>query len=276
MGYSPLIQRMFITLEWRQMLRSKWLLLVALLFAVVFVAIVMIQQMALPDIEGFTRQTASFLNLLLFLLPLFALTIGSMSIAGDMESGWFSLLKTYPLTLTQYIIGKFVALCGAFFFILVFAFSIVLLLGGVLGGVRLPFAFLVLALCLVLICASLSILIGSLAKNRLYALAISLVVWALLLLLLSYLLMAIGTVVAGHVLQKLTIVMMHLNPVEWLRFAYFLLADQATVLGPTYFDVIRFYESPLGNGVFIVVTLAWVIVPLIASVYILRKNGVRK
>ena len=52
MGYPPVIQRMFITLEWRQVLRSKWLLLVALLFTVVFVAIVMIQQMALPDLKG--------------------------------------------------------------------------------------------------------------------------------------------------------------------------------------------------------------------------------
>ncbi|WP_431028157.1 ABC transporter permease subunit [Lysinibacillus sp. LZ02] len=271
-----MIQRMFITLEWRQMLRSKWLLLVALLFAVVFVAIVMIQQMALPDVEGFTRQTASFLNLLLFLLPLFALTIGSMSIAGDIESGWFSLLKTYPLTLSQYIIGKFIALCGAFFFIIAFAFGVVLLLGGVLGGVRLPLAFVVLALCLIVISSALSIFIGSVAKNRLYALAISLVVWALLLLLLSYMLMAVGTIVAGHVLQKLTIVMMHINPVEWLRFAYFVLADQATVLGPTYYDIIAFYESGLGMVVFTVVTIAWVVVPLMASIYVLRKNGVKK
>lgn len=50
----------FILLEWKQMLRSRWLQLVAILFIFVFVAIVMIQQLALPDIEGFTRQTASF------------------------------------------------------------------------------------------------------------------------------------------------------------------------------------------------------------------------
>ncbi|UZM99139.1 hypothetical protein OL548_00955 [Lysinibacillus sp. MHQ-1] len=71
--------------------------------------------MALPDMEGFTRQTASFLNVLLFLLPLFIITIGSMSLAGDIESGWFSLLKTYPMKIAQYIIGKYVAISLAFF-----------------------------------------------------------------------------------------------------------------------------------------------------------------
>lgn len=271
-----MIQRMFITLEWKQMLRSKWLLLVALLFAVVFVAIVMIQQMALPDVHGFTRQTASFLNLLLFLLPLFTLTIGSMSVAGDIETGWFSLLKTYPFSVPQYIFGKFTALSGAFFFILVLAFGVVFLLGGVLGGVHLPLPFAIIAICLIFIFAALSILIGSLAKNRLYALAISLVIWALLLLLLSYILMALGTVVAGHVLQKLTIVMMHINPVEWLRFVYFLLADQTAVLGPTYYGVISFYETGLGTLVCAAVTVAWILLPLLASAYILRENKVRK
>ncbi|WP_249663508.1 ABC-2 transporter permease, partial [Lysinibacillus fusiformis] len=71
--------------------------------------IIVIQQIALPDIEGFTRQTASFLNVLLILLPLFIVSIGSMSIAGDIESGWYSLLKTYPIERRQYIIGKYVA-----------------------------------------------------------------------------------------------------------------------------------------------------------------------
>ena len=84
---------MFVKIELKQILRSRWMQLVAFLFTFVFVAIIVIQQMALPDMEGFTRQTASFLNVLLFLLPLFILTIGSMSIAGDIESGWFSLLK---------------------------------------------------------------------------------------------------------------------------------------------------------------------------------------
>ncbi|WP_332650302.1 ABC transporter permease [Lysinibacillus sp. 54212] len=267
------MQHMFISLEWRQMVRSKWLLLVALLFTFVFVAIVMIQQMALPDVEGFTRQTASFLNLLLFLLPLFTLTIGSMSIAGDIESGWFSLLKTYPISLSQYIFGKFIALCGAFFFIVVFAFGIVLLLGGVLGGVKLPMPFIVLTLLLIVICASLSTMIGALARNRLHALAVSLVVWAFFLLLLSYALMAVGTVVAGHVLQKLTIVMLHMNPIEWLRFAYFIMADQAAALGPTYYDLIQFYQSAIGKILFVLVTLLWIVAPLWLAKRALKKVG---
>lgn len=270
------MQKMFITLEWKQMLRSRWLQLVALLFIFVFVAIVMIQQMALPDIEGFTRQTASFLNVLLFLLPLFTLTIGSMSVAGDVETGWLALLKTYPMKLRQYVVGKFIAIILSFLFILALAFGVVLALSGLLGGVKLPFEFIVVAICLIFIFSAISILLGALAKNRLHALALSLVIWALLLLLLSYAIMAIGTIVPGHVLQKLTIAMLHLNPVEWLRFSYFLISGQGEVLGPTYFDLITFYKTIFGKMIMCLVTVIWMVVPLVLANFRLKKSGVEK
>ncbi|MEK4285544.1 MULTISPECIES: ABC transporter permease [unclassified Ureibacillus] len=276
MGNPFLMLGKFILLEWKQMLRSRWLQLVAILFIFVFVAIVMIQQLALPDIEGFTRQTASFLNLLLFLLPLFTLTIGGMSVAGDVESGWFSLLKTYPMKIVQYVLGKFIALIGSFMFIVILSLGVVFTLGGLFGGVKVPSELLSIAFCLIFIFSSIAILLGSLAKNRLHALAISLVVWALLLLLLSYLVMAVGTVVPGHVLQKLTIVMLHINPADWLRFGYFLLSHQTAVLGPTYYDLIAFYESAFGTIVFVAVTLLWIALPLIVATIKLKKLGVEK
>ncbi|WP_246027652.1 ABC transporter permease [Lysinibacillus antri] len=267
---------MFISFEWKQMLRSRWLQLVTILFIFVFVAILMIQQMSLPESNGFTRQTASILNVLLFLLPLFTLTMGSMNVAGDVETGWFALLKTYPMSLNQYIFGKYTALCLSFTFILACALGVAFTFGGIFGGVSLPIQFIGVALALIFIFSAIGILIGSVAKNRLHALALSLVVWALLLLLLSYALMAIGTVIPGHVLQKLTILFLHLNPVEWLRFSYFLLAGQATVLGPTYFDLIQFYESILGKVVFALVTLTWAVMPLLLTKYRLKKRGVEK
>ena len=264
---------MFIKLEWKQMLRSRWMQMVGVLFTFVFTAIVVIQQMALPETEGFSRQTASFLNLLLFLLPLFILTIGSMSVASDIESRWLSLLKTYPLTMSHYILGKFIATVFAFFLIVIAAFSVVLLLGGFLGGVTLPPVFIFITVASIFIFSALSVVVGVIAKTRLYALAVALIIWSLLLLLISYALMAIGTVVAGHVLQKITVVVIHLNPVEWLRFGYLLFAEQASVLGPSYFDLIAFYNSTLGNIVYFAVTIAWVIVPLALARLLITRRG---
>lgn len=266
------MNQLFIKLEWKQMLRSRWMQLVGVLFILVFAAIALIQQLALP-VDGFTRQTASFLNLLLFLLPLFVLTIGSMSVASDVESGWFSLLKTYPLSLGGYIFGKYISLVLSFFLILILAFAVVLIMSGIAGAFQLPLVFVALSILTVLIFASLAILCGVLAKNRLHALSISLVVWAAALLLISYVVMAIGTFVAGHIMLDLTIVMIHLNPAEWIRFGYFLFSGQTTVLGPSYFDFAEFYNSIFGYLLYFIVSLAWVVLPLFLAQWILSRKG---
>ena len=127
------------------MLRSRWMQLVALLFVFVFASVSLIQQMALPEVEGFTRQSAAALNLQLFLLPLFLLTIGSMSIAGDVESGWLSLLKTYPITLRQYVFGKYAALLLSFFVMLALSFSVVIGTGAFVGQLGISWVFVVLS-----------------------------------------------------------------------------------------------------------------------------------
>ncbi|WP_342443775.1 ABC transporter permease subunit [Lysinibacillus sp. FSL K6-0075] len=266
---------MFVKIELKQILRSRWMQLVAFLFTFIFVAIIVIQQMALPDMEGFTRQTASFLNVLLFLLPLFILTIGSMSIAGDIESGWFSLLKTYPMRSIQFIIGKYVATVLAFLLVVLVALGVVLTVGSLLVGVRLPIVLVILTLLCIFIFVSLGIVLGAFAKTRLFALALSLVVWSFLLLLISYALMALGAVVPGHILQKLTIITIHINPVEWLRFGYFIFSNQASVLGPAFYGVTKFYLSPYGHAVYGIVTILWIALPLILASKLLKEGHQR-
>ena len=94
----------------------------------------MIQHLALPETNGFTRQTASLLNILLFLLPLFMLTIGSMNIASDKESGWLGLLRTYPLKMSSYVVTKYMALCLVFAGIILFVFAVAFLVGSFFGN----------------------------------------------------------------------------------------------------------------------------------------------
>ena len=121
-----------------------------------------------------------------------------------------------------------------------------------------------------------SVFIGSLAKSRLHALALGLGVWSLVTLLWSYMVMAIGTVVAEHVLQKIVIVSIHLNPLEWIRFGYFVFSDQTAVLGPAFYGVSKFYASPPGYLFFIIISILWVGISLLGARIILSKRGKRK
>lgn len=263
-----------ILLESKQLLRSRWIQIVTLLFAVVFTSILMIQHLAMPA-TGFNRQTASLLNILLFLLPLFMLTIGSMNIASDVESGWLGLLRTYPLRLVEYVMAKYIALLFIFSGMVAFVFALSFFVGSFVGGLKLPGFAIYITLFALFIFNALSILIGSLAKSRLHALALGLGVWSFVTLLFSYLMMAIGTVTSENVLQKLVIVSIHLNPLEWIRYCFFVFSDQTAVLGPAFYGMSTFYTSAVGGLFIVLISGFWVVLALVAATITLTIRGKR-
>ncbi len=264
-----------ILLECKQLLRSRWIQIVTVLFAIIFTAILMIQHLALPDTNGFTRQTASLLNILLFLLPLFMLTIGSMNIASDKESGWLGLLRTYPLKMGSYVVTKYIALCLVFAGIILFVFAVAFLVGSFFGGIKLPLFAIGITLLILFIFNAVSVLVGSIAKSRLHALAIGLGVWSVVSLLWSYMVMAIGTMTSENFLQKIVILSIHINPLEWIRYGYFVFSEQTAVLGPAFYGVSKFYASPLGFLFFIIISGLWVAFSLVSATLMLKIRGKR-
>ncbi|MEE1131525.1 MAG: ABC transporter permease subunit [Caryophanon sp.] len=264
-----------ILLESKQLFRSKWLQIVTVLFSVIFTAILMIQHLALPDAGGYTRQTASLLNILLFLLPLFILTIGSMNIAGDIESGWLGLLRTYPLKLRTYLVTKYIALTFIFLVMLVIVLLIALAFGSLFGGLALPGYAVYVSLALVFMFSALSILLGSFAKSRLHALALSLGLWAFVTLIGSYIIMAIGTLISETMLKNIVMLSIHVNPLEWVRYLYFVLADETAVLGPAFHGMSKFYNSAPGKLFMGMISTAWVVGALVITNIVLKVRGKR-
>ncbi|MER2000737.1 MAG: ABC transporter permease subunit [Lysinibacillus sp.] len=264
-----------INLEMKQLIRSKWLQIVTVLFVVTFTAVLLIQQLAMPNVEGFTRQSAALLNVLLFLLPLFMLTIGAMSIASDIESGWLNLLRSYPLSTGAYVMTKWLGLFVVFFAITFLAVMVAIGIGALFGGIEIPLSLILLVLCMLLIFTAIATFTGSLSKNRLHALAIGLGVWSLISLVVSYVLMAIGTLISENLLKALIVLNMHLNPLEWLRFSYFLFTKQTAVLGPEFYELVKFYDSGIGYFYYILITLLWITLPLLLAAFTLKKRGER-
>lgn len=262
-------------LEMKQLIRSKWLQIVTILFVLTFTSVLLIQQLAMPDTEGFSRQSAAMLNLLLFLLPLFMLTIGAMSIASDIESGWLSLLRTYPLSDGKYVFTKWLGLFFVFLCITVLAVSVSYFIGSLFGGISLEPSLILLIILMLLLFTSLGTLTGSLSRNRLHALAIGLGVWAVISLIISYVLMAIGTMIPEHVLKVFIVLNMHLNPLEWMRFSYFLFTGQTAILGPAFYEVVQFYDTGIGFVYYGIIVVLWIVSPLLIATFVLKKRGAK-
>ncbi len=144
-------------------IRNKW----TIIFAVVFGALVVsisyfgIMTEGFSGMQSFTRTSASLLNLVLYIVPLVALTMGTLSFTGD--KGSTELLFSQPLTRSEVLLGK---LLGVFFSI-----ALSMLIGFTLAGAIVIAAigaegfsryvlFVVLSLALSLVFLSIAVLAG--------------------------------------------------------------------------------------------------------------------
>lgn len=265
--------RAFLHFEMKKIIRSRSVFIFGVLFSVLLAAITIVQLYTLPITSGFTRYSASFLNVTLFLLPLFTLAIGALSVANDLESRWYALLSTYPLNSQIYRWGKWLSLVISFSLLLSVGYGIVLILHAFYANQTFDIIMMVFAYLTIIIFSAISILIGSFANNRIKGLTLALGVWAFFLLISDYLVMAIGTFVAGVVLHQLVLILTFLNPVQWIRIGYILYSGNSSVLGPAYFDFTEFMRSPLGIGTYTFCSLLWVALPLWFSGKMLSRSG---
>ncbi|WP_243290368.1 ABC transporter permease subunit [Bacillus sp. FJAT-47783] len=266
------MNRAIIVSEMKKIVRSRSLLIFGLLLMVLLLSITSVQIFALPATSSFTRYSASFLNVLLFLFPLFTLGMGAMSVASDIESRWFTLLRTYPIKIASYTWGKFVALICCFWLIVGMVYGLVLILFSLKGLSHFDFLLFFLSLVIIVIFSSVSILIGSVSQNRIHSLSLALGTWAFFLLIFDYLIMAVGTVVSGTMLKIFVMILTFTNPAEWIRIGYILYSGNATVLGPVYFDFANFFLAPVGICVYLFICVLWVAIPIFVSGKILEKK----
>ncbi|MWJ28953.1 ABC transporter permease subunit [Halomonas sp. ZH2S] len=95
--------------EFRDGLRNRWVLAIALVLAALAVGIAWFGAAASGGL-GFTSLATtltSLSTLAVFLIPLIALLLAYDAVVGEQEAGTLLLLLTYPLSRTSLLLGKF-------------------------------------------------------------------------------------------------------------------------------------------------------------------------
>jgi Cu-processing system permease protein len=110
--------------EQRVTLRSRWVQIFAVTFALLTLAISYfgMATSVVVGSEGFTRTTASLLNLVLYLIPLIALTAGTLSFSG--EEGAAEMLFAQPVLRSEILVGKVLGLFCSLAMAVVFGFGV--------------------------------------------------------------------------------------------------------------------------------------------------------
>ncbi|MDO4905698.1 MAG: ABC transporter permease subunit [Lautropia sp.] len=253
--------------EFHDRLRNRWVLAVALVFAVFSLVITYAggAQQGTVGLRSLEFTITSLVSLVIYLVPLIALLLGFDAVVGEKERGSLDLLLAYPVTRSELLLGKY---CG-----LALALALAMLAGLATVGVVLVIqfgndalfhyvGFVISALLMGLAFLSLAVLVSVLARDRTRASGAAIILWFLFVLVFDLVLLGVLVATAGHYGGDIFPYLLLLNPTDVFRILnVFSTEDVKSAYG-----LINVMPPTLSNiGVLSTVMLAWIVAPLMLA-----------
>jgi ABC-type transport system involved in multi-copper enzyme maturation permease subunit len=253
----------FPTFQARVVLRGRWTIGAALVFAAVsgVVAVLGLGSFRQIGLGSAGPAAVSLLQLSLLLPTAHAMLLGALLVSGERESGLLGVLRARGLSAVQLALASWLAVLVSALLMLLAGFGLVALAlaGNVPADDLLVFAgILAIAATCAAAAAALGVMIGAAAGNRLSAALLAVAAWFVLAVGLDLLIVGAGVFLRlGEPAILLAIVA---DPIESARVAALLvLNDGGTVLGP----VGQYLLDRLGQagsiGILLVSLAAWVV-----------------
>lgn len=266
------------TQELRINLRSRWVQIFALAFAVLTLAISYFGMVTsiVVGFEGFTRTAASLLNLVLYLVPMLALAAATSSFSLD--QGAAELLFSQPVLRAEVLLGKVLGLFASLSIAILFGFGVsgaVVAMQSGMDGIMRYLGFLGVTLLLLLSFLCLGALASVASASRVKALGIALALWFVFVL--FYDLMMIGLVGLLDPHSARTIILLGLfgNPVDLARVAGLLTLGGATIFGAAGAALVKtFGSTALAASLLCLISLFWSVVVLAVAGRVLSRREI--
>ncbi len=258
--------------------RNKWTVLFAMVFAGLAAAISYFGLVteAVIGFQGFTRTTASLLNLVLYLVPMIALAMGALSFTG--EKGANELLFSQPVTRGEILVGKIAGLFLALAAATLFGFGAAgLLISAQVGidGLTRYMIFVGFALLLAAGFLTLGATAAIAARGRAKGLGFALILWFFFVLLYDLLMMGIAFLLPEHTANQLIFLSLFGNPIDLARVGSLIAMGDPAVFGYAGAALVKSLGgSSLANVALIGGLLIWILAPLVVSARVLRRQDV--
>lgn len=261
--------------EFRIHARNRWIIAFGWVFALLTLAISYFGMVTAAEVgfQGFTRTTASLVNLVLYLVPIVALIMGVLSLSPD---GGSELLLAQPVTRLQVLVGKLAGVYAAVAVALLFGFGasgtvIALQAGGEGMG---PYLFFIgHTLLLALVFAVLGSLLSIAASNRARAIGAAVATWFFFVIFYDLLIIGAGFLLPERIANLIVFLSLFGNPVDMARVASLISLGGATIFGAAGAALVKFLG---GNAISMLVLvlgmLAWTAFSLLAAARILRQR----
>lgn len=259
--------------EFRDRIRNRWVLAIALVFAV-FALLIAYFGGAQEGAVGFRSievTIASLVSLVIYLVPLIALVLGFDAIVGERERGSLDLLLSMPITRFELLLGKYLGLAAALALSTVAGFGLVAMvlaaqldaqawlhyLGFMLSSVLLGMSFL-----------SLAVLLSVLAGERTRASGMAIATWFFFVLVFDLLLLGALVASSGHWGDAIFPYLLLGNPAAVFRVLNILAIDEMRTL----YGLASVFPAALSNAWLLgLVMLGWIAAPLAIASWRFRR-----
>lgn len=236
-------------------LRSWWALLYSLFFLILTATLLYFS-------GDFNKAMVSLLNIVLLLVPLISLVFATMYAYNARE--FTELLLAQPLKRTHIFLGQYLGLTLSLVLSLAMGLGVAFLLfaGSAAEGLHLA----MLVLCgslLTAIFTALAFLVSVLFEDRVKGFGTAILLWLFAAVIYDGLFLAFLVVFQDYPLEKASLGLTLLNPIDLSRILMLLRLETAALLGYTGAVFNKFFGTLTGTLVSFAALLLWILLPLL-------------
>lgn len=261
---NPGLITVIATKEFRDRIRSRWVLAAAVIFTL-FALVIAYFGSAQAGAVGFRSMDltiASLVSLVIYLVPLISLVLGYDALVGERERGSLDLLMTMPITRLELLLGKYLGLGMALAISTIAGFGLagVILSYGIGFPALLHYAvFMITTLLMGLSFLSLAMLLSAYCSSRVSASGAAIALWFFFVLVYDLALIGILVAMGSGIVGRVFPILLFLNPTDIFRIVNVYNMDEvrnlyglATVLPQTF----------ASNWILCLALILWIIMPL--------------
>lgn len=258
--------------------RNKWTLVFTLVFAALALAISYFGLVteAVVGFQGFTRTSASLMNLVLYLVPMISLTMAALSFTG--EKGASELLFSQPVTRSEILMGKLTGLFMSIGAATLFGFGLAGLVIAAQVGIEGMWRYLALvgfALLLAASFLSLGAMTAIFAGGRAKGVGFSVFVWFFFVLFYDLLVMGAAFLLQEHTANQFIFLSLFGNPVDLGRVGSLIAMGDPAVFGYAGVALIKFLGGTAPANLALIGGLVmWIVLPLLVADRVLKRQDI--
>jgi Cu-processing system permease protein len=252
----------------RQVIRYIFSDLLRTRFTILYTLFLLASTMAMFQLDTDTGKVImSLLNIVLMVVPLVSIIFTTIHFYNSHE--FIELMLAQPVDRKVIFLGEYFAV--AFSLCMAFIAGVgvpILLYGATVTGLTLLFTGIVLTLVFV----SLAFLASVLTRDKAKAIGVALLFWFYFTLIYDGLLLWVVYTFSDYPLEKITLSLIALNPVDLARVIMLLKLDISALMGYTGAFYKDFFGSYLGMLLSTLALMVWIVVPIYSALKIFMKK----